>query len=45
MVDMEILLGLATIYLLSVAFKVARDDYHFYQEFYSDSLTNQDESV
>lgn len=39
---MDILFGLLTIWLLVVAVKIARDDYHFYQEFYSEDLTNQD---
>lgn len=43
--DMEILTALASIFVLSLAFKVAVDDYYFYQEFYSEDLTNQEESV
>lgn len=45
MVSMDILFGLATIWLLVVVAKIAKADYHFYQELYSEDLTNQDKSV
>lgn len=45
MVTMDILFGLLTIWILAVGVKLAREDYHFYKEFYSEDLTNQDKSV
>ena len=43
--SMEILFGLATIYLLSLAFKVAHDDHKYYAELHRLELTNEKESV
>lgn len=39
---MDIVFGLLTIWFLVVVAKMVKADYHFYQEFYSEDLTNQD---